>query len=101
MAISEHVAATPGLPLIWVALGGYDPRFIDPGSEEFRRITNSAISLMSGIVTVSYTLRLDFARGYELIAQLRRERFTGWRKARICAWHRLGISNHIPGWGDA
>jgi exopolysaccharide biosynthesis polyprenyl glycosylphosphotransferase len=67
-----YVAATAGLPLIWVAcvamLGGYDPRFIGLGSEEFRRIINSAISLTAGIAIVSYAFRLGFARGYVLIA---------------------------------
>lgn len=69
---SLYVAATAGLPLIWVAcvamLGGYDPRLIGLGSEEFRRIINSAISLTAGIAIVSYAFRLDFARGYVLIA---------------------------------
>jgi exopolysaccharide biosynthesis polyprenyl glycosylphosphotransferase len=69
---SLYVAATAGLPLVWVAcvatLGGYDARFIGLGSEEFRRIINSAISLTAGIATVSYAIRLDLARGYVLIA---------------------------------
>jgi exopolysaccharide biosynthesis polyprenyl glycosylphosphotransferase len=67
-----YVAATWGLPLVWVAwvamLGGYDPRFIGLGSEEFRRLMNSAISLMAGIAVVSYATKLNFARGYVLIA---------------------------------
>jgi exopolysaccharide biosynthesis polyprenyl glycosylphosphotransferase len=67
-----YVAVTAGLPLVWVAwvamLGGYDPRFIGLGSEEFRRIINSAISLTAGIAIVSYAFRLDVARGYVLIA---------------------------------
>jgi exopolysaccharide biosynthesis polyprenyl glycosylphosphotransferase len=67
-----YVAATAGLPLLWVGwvaiLGGYDPRYIGLGSEEFRRIINSAISLMAAIAIVSYATKLDFARGYVLIA---------------------------------
>jgi exopolysaccharide biosynthesis polyprenyl glycosylphosphotransferase len=69
---SGYIAATAGLPLIWVAcvaiLGGYDPRFIGLGSEEFRRIINAAITLSAGIATLSYAFHLDFARGYVLIA---------------------------------
>jgi exopolysaccharide biosynthesis polyprenyl glycosylphosphotransferase len=69
---SLYLAVTAGLPLVWVAcvamLGGYDPRIIGLGSEEFRRIINAAISLTAGIAIVSYAFRLDFARGYVLIA---------------------------------
>jgi hypothetical protein len=43
-----YVAVTAGLPLLWITwvamFGGYDPRFIGLGSEEFRRIINSGIS---------------------------------------------------------
>jgi exopolysaccharide biosynthesis polyprenyl glycosylphosphotransferase len=67
-----YVAATLGLPLVWVGwiamLGGYDERFIGVGSEEFRRLINAAISLTAAIAIVSYALKLDFARGYVLIA---------------------------------
>jgi exopolysaccharide biosynthesis polyprenyl glycosylphosphotransferase len=67
-----YAAATAGLPLIWVAwvwmLGGYDPRFIGLGSEEFRRIINSAVSLTAAVAVLSYAFKLDFARGYVLVA---------------------------------
>ena len=67
-----YAAATAGLPLIWVAwvwmLGGYDPRFIGLGSEEFRRIINSAVSLTAAVAVLSYAFKLDFARGYVLLA---------------------------------
>jgi exopolysaccharide biosynthesis polyprenyl glycosylphosphotransferase len=67
-----YIAATAGLPLIWVGwvamLGGYDPRFIGVGSEEFRRVINAAISLTAAVAAISYALKLDFARGYVLIA---------------------------------
>ena len=67
-----YVAVTAGLPLLWVSwvamFGGYDPRFIGLGSEEFRRIINSGVSLMAAIAIVSYGWTLDFARGYVLIA---------------------------------
>jgi exopolysaccharide biosynthesis polyprenyl glycosylphosphotransferase len=67
-----YVAVTVGLPVIWVGwvamLGGYDARFIGLGSEEFRRIINSAVSLTAAVAIVSYAFKLDFARGYVLIA---------------------------------
>ncbi len=67
-----YIAATAGLPVVWVVwvamLGGYDARFIGLGSEEFRRIINSAISLTAAIAIVSYAFKANFARGYILIA---------------------------------
>ena len=68
-----YVISTAGLPLIsmaWVgAAGGYDPRFIGLGSEEFRRIINAALlSLTAAIAILSYAFKVDFARGYVLIA---------------------------------
>jgi exopolysaccharide biosynthesis polyprenyl glycosylphosphotransferase len=67
-----YLAATAGLPVLWVSwiamFGGYDTRFIGLGSEEFRRIINSAISLMAAIAIASYAWKLDFARRYVLIA---------------------------------
>src|SRR6266487_3301304 len=73
--VSDHslyVAATAGLPLAWIAwvalAGGYDQRFIGLGSEEYRRVINSAVSLTAAIALVSYAFKLEFARGYVLIA---------------------------------
>jgi exopolysaccharide biosynthesis polyprenyl glycosylphosphotransferase len=67
-----YLVTTAGLPLIWIGCvsiaGGYDPRFIGLGSEEFRRIINAAICLTAGIAVLSYALKLNFARGYVLIA---------------------------------
>jgi exopolysaccharide biosynthesis polyprenyl glycosylphosphotransferase len=73
--VSDHslyVGTTAGLPLLWIAwvamAGGYDPRLIGLGSEEFRRIINAAVSLTAAIAIVSYAVKVDFARGYVLIA---------------------------------
>ena len=69
---SLYVVTTAGLPLVWIAwvgmAGGYDPRFIGLGSEEYRRIINAAVSLTAAVAIVSYALKVDFARGYVLIA---------------------------------
>jgi exopolysaccharide biosynthesis polyprenyl glycosylphosphotransferase len=67
-----YVAVTAGLPVIWIVwvamLGGYDARYIGLGSEEFRRIINSAVSLTAAIAIVSYAFKANLARGYILIA---------------------------------
>jgi exopolysaccharide biosynthesis polyprenyl glycosylphosphotransferase len=67
-----YVTTTAGLPLIWITwvamAGGYDPRFIGLGSEEFRRIISAAVSLTAAIAILAYALNADFARGYVLIA---------------------------------
>ena len=67
-----YVIVTAGMPLIWMAwvtvAGGYDPRFIGLGSEEFRRIINATFSLTAAIAILSYAFKVDFARGYVLIA---------------------------------
>ena len=69
---SPYVIATAALPVVWVSwvamAGGYDPRFIGLGSEEYRRVINSAISLTAAIAIVSYAFKVEFARGYVLIA---------------------------------
>ena len=48
--------------------GGYDPRFIGVGSDEFRRILNAAVSLTAAVAIVSYAFKLDIARGYVALA---------------------------------
>jgi FlaA1/EpsC-like NDP-sugar epimerase len=69
---NSYLAFTAALPACWwaaVALsGGYESRFIGAGSEEFRRILNAALSLTAGVAVLSYALKLDFARGYFMIA---------------------------------
>jgi len=61
-----------GLPVLWcvsVAIaGGYDPRFIGVGSDEFRRVLNAAVSLTAGLAIVAYATKIDIARGYVAIA---------------------------------
>ena len=69
---SLYVATTVALPVVWIAwvgmAGGYDPRFIGLGSEEYRRIINAAVSLTAAVAIMSYAFKVDFARGYVLIA---------------------------------
>ena len=68
----SYLAFTLALPLLWCAAvalaGGYEPRFIGAGSDEFRRVLNAAVGLAAGVAIASYAFKAEFARGYVLIA---------------------------------
>jgi exopolysaccharide biosynthesis polyprenyl glycosylphosphotransferase len=68
----SYVAFAIALPVFWcgsVALaGGYAARIIGAGSDEFRRVLNAAIGLAAAVAVASYALKIDFARGYFVIA---------------------------------
>jgi exopolysaccharide biosynthesis polyprenyl glycosylphosphotransferase len=68
----SYLVFTAALPVLWcvaVALaGGYEPRYFGAGSDEFRRVLNAAVSLAAGVAIASYAFKIDFARGYLLIA---------------------------------
>src|ERR1700727_694957 len=65
-------ALTFALPVLWWAsvrlAGGYDPRFIGLGSDEFRRILSAAVTLTATVALASYAAKLSLARGYIAIA---------------------------------
>ena len=67
-----YLALTCALPLLWggavFLAGGYEPRFIGMGSDEFRRVLNAAVSLLAGVAMVSYFAKLSLARGYVMLA---------------------------------
>jgi exopolysaccharide biosynthesis polyprenyl glycosylphosphotransferase len=67
-----YLGITVALPVIWctavLLAGGYDPRFIGLGSDEFRRVLNTAITLMAGVAILSYSAKLNLARGYMVVA---------------------------------
>jgi exopolysaccharide biosynthesis polyprenyl glycosylphosphotransferase len=67
-----YLAFTALLPVLWVGslavAGGYDPRFIGVGSDEFRRVLNGAVTLTAMIAIVSYAVKFDTARGYVVVA---------------------------------
>ena len=69
---SSYLAFAVALPALWcvsVALaGGYEARFIGAGSDEFRRVLNGGVGLAAGVAIASYALKIDFARGYVLVA---------------------------------
>lgn len=60
------------LPLLWLAAvalaGGYDPRFIGVGSEEFRKVLNAGVSLTAVVAIFSYAANINLSRGYVVIA---------------------------------
>ena len=64
--------ATAALPVFWVLVAAttraYEPRFLGTGSEEFRRLTDAAVRLLSVVALAAFALRLDVARLYILIA---------------------------------
>jgi len=67
-----YLCLTAALPVLWwgslLLAGAYDPRFIGLGSDEFRRILNAVLSLTAAIAVLSYSAKLDLARGYMAIA---------------------------------
>jgi|HubBroStandDraft_2_1064218.scaffolds.fasta_scaffold43790_2 exopolysaccharide biosynthesis polyprenyl glycosylphosphotransferase len=68
----SYLAFGVALPAMWCAsvalAGGYASRSIGAGSDEFRRVLNAAAGLAAGVAIASYALKIDFARGYFLIA---------------------------------
>jgi len=59
-------------PCVWVALlamgRSYEPRFIGEGTDEFRRVIDSAVRVIALVAVVSYVLNWGFARGYLVVA---------------------------------
>ena len=68
----QYLVLSLSLPLFWLLMvmlsGGYDPRFIGVGSDEFRRILNVGLGLTAAIAIVAYGTRTDLARSYVLVA---------------------------------
>ena len=68
----SYIAFATALPVLWCAsvglAGGYESRFIGAGSDEFRKVLNAAVGLAAGVAIASYAFKIDFARGYFLIA---------------------------------
>jgi exopolysaccharide biosynthesis polyprenyl glycosylphosphotransferase len=68
----SYVVFALALPVLWYAsvalAGGYGTRIIGAGSDEFRRVLNAAVALAAGVAIVSYAFKIDFARGYFVIA---------------------------------
>ena len=57
-----------GVWLVVMAVGGgYSPRVVGTGSEEFRRVFNAAIRFLALIAIVFYAANVDLARGFAAI----------------------------------
>ncbi len=67
-----YLLLTAALPVLWLMTvwlaGGYQPRFIGVGPEEFRRVLNAGFCLAAGVAIVSYLSKTEIARGYVVIA---------------------------------
>ena len=67
-----YLALSLLLPAIWLAAvalaGGYDPRFIAVGTDEFRRVLNAGGFLTAAVAITSYAAKADLARGYVVVA---------------------------------
>jgi exopolysaccharide biosynthesis polyprenyl glycosylphosphotransferase len=68
----QHVLVTALLPVAWVLSmswgRAYESRFLAGGSEEFRRVVNSAARLTALVAVASYATKAEIARTYVLIA---------------------------------
>lgn len=60
------------LPILWTIYvgiaGGYDPRFIGVGSDEFRRVLDAGVFLTAMVAVIAYAAKADLARGYVVVA---------------------------------
>jgi exopolysaccharide biosynthesis polyprenyl glycosylphosphotransferase len=60
------------LPLLWIMAlwlaGGYDPRFIGTGSDEFRKVLNAGVSLTAALAIFSYAINVELSRAYVVLA---------------------------------
>jgi exopolysaccharide biosynthesis polyprenyl glycosylphosphotransferase len=67
-----YLVITFALPIIWVFTvwlsGGYRPRFIGVGADEFRKIFNASVCLVAGVAIASYVTGFNLAREYVVIA---------------------------------
>jgi exopolysaccharide biosynthesis polyprenyl glycosylphosphotransferase len=51
---------------LWIS-GAYDDRYIGTGSDEFRKVLNSGVSLTAGLAILSYTINAELSRAYLLL----------------------------------
>ncbi len=58
------VVMVPVLCTVMAVGGGYEPRILGVGSEEFRRVFNAAVRFLALVVVAFYALDVDLARGF-------------------------------------
>ena len=71
-AVDGVAAPVVLLPLLWVLamllMRTYEARFLGVGSEEYRRVSVAAVSVLAGVGTLSWALQLDIARSFVVVA---------------------------------
>jgi exopolysaccharide biosynthesis polyprenyl glycosylphosphotransferase len=95
---------------VWLTVmavgGGYEPRVLGVGSEEFRRVFNAAVRFLALVVIVFYALNVDLARGFvavfiplatvlTLLGRYAARRWLHARRARGRAMHRVLVVGTI------
>jgi exopolysaccharide biosynthesis polyprenyl glycosylphosphotransferase len=72
--VLEPFALSALFPAVWLVLVGsmraYEPRFLQVGSEEFRRVIDAGVALSLAAALLSYALKAELARGYLLLLVL-------------------------------
>jgi exopolysaccharide biosynthesis polyprenyl glycosylphosphotransferase len=67
-----YIALSMALPVLWIAAlwlaGGYDARFIGVGSDEYRKVLNTGVSLTAAAAIASYAFNINLSRTYIVIA---------------------------------
>jgi exopolysaccharide biosynthesis polyprenyl glycosylphosphotransferase len=68
----EYLVFTALMPVLWVSsvalAGGYEPRFVGVGPDEFRKVLNVGASLTAAVAIISFVTKSEIARGYVVIA---------------------------------
>lgn len=68
----HHLVSLIGLIVAWLVVlrvfDSYDPRMLGHGPEEYRAVVKATFMLFATIAIVSYTLKLEVARGYVAVA---------------------------------
>jgi exopolysaccharide biosynthesis polyprenyl glycosylphosphotransferase len=69
---SRYLILSAALPLLWLialrVFGGYEKRFLGTGSDEFRKVLNSGLSLTAALVFISYAVNNELSRIYLVIS---------------------------------
>ncbi|WP_084011326.1 sugar transferase [Pseudofrankia sp. DC12] len=71
ISIKPYLITSLVLPVGWIAAmalnRAYEARFLGLGSEEFRRVVNTAVRLVALVAVISYATKAEVARGYLLV----------------------------------
>jgi exopolysaccharide biosynthesis polyprenyl glycosylphosphotransferase len=106
------------LPVLWLVLVGsmraYEPRYLQVGAEEFRRVIEAGVGLSLTAAVAAYVLNVPLARGYLLALVLsvtsgtlvvrfvlrkrlhhRRKAGTGWMRRVVVAGHGDAVADIV------